>query len=417
MVGLRRRGDGRAVPAGSGRCLRLPPGNASVTHNLEEPLVAGRLEVAFHDDGMVARGRECVVETVFRTFSGPSLTRVVLGRSEDCLSVESPAGLQIQRLARTPGWHRLTLRFGPDETEISIDGQELAHGRGPQGPLTSIKLATTAADTTAPATAGVGPAAADFDDLSLIRLVEPPASLKVEPARDEARLVIGDQIFGEVRSADSERIVLNVGGRPVYLRWGEVAGLFLRRVGAQGKPVSGLQVRAEWRATPVARPTDGDFAEGALTTLSDESITLATPYSGMLTFPRASLSRLTVLGRGRRIVFDISAHHLGDEVSITKPLDPPEFEALSLERTVELAADSQGPAELVLDVLEVVPEAGDTMYSLQVRKGELRTYAIVNGRRIDYLNRHILTAQRVARAHPHRHPPRAAEGWEEHDSD
>ncbi len=386
-------------PGDSGRCLRLGADRASATHSLEEPLAAGRLEVAFRDDGPTARGREPFVDLVFRAPSGPARIRIVLGRSEDGLSVESTAGpaLQVQRLVRTPGWHRLTVRFGPDETEISIDGQELAHGRGPRGPLASLRLAVGASDGVAApplaAPGGPSPHAAEFDELSLIRLVEPPASLEIDPTQDEARLVIGDQIFGDLRSADAERMTLAVGGRKIPLRWGEVAGLYLHRVPAQGSPVSGLLVRAEWRSNPGGRPADVDFAEGALAGLSDESLTLSTPYSGTLTIPRTALARLAVVGRGRRIVVDVSSHHLGDEVPVTPPLlDPPQPDGLALDRAVDLPGDlADKPAELVLDVLQVVPEAGDTQYSLQVRKGELRTYAVVNGRRIDYVNRHVLT--------------------------
>lgn len=397
-------GDAAAAerpPAGSGRCLRLGADRASATHALEEPLAAGRLEVAFRDDGNgpAARGREPSVELVFRAPAGPARIRVVLGRSEDGLSVESTSGpaLQVQHLVRTPGWHRLTIRFGPDETEISVDGQELAHGRGPKGPLASVRLAMGAPDGAGGSPSAPSntprPAAAEFDDLSLIRLVEPPASLEIDPTQDEARLVIGDQIFGALRSADAERMTLAVGGRNVPLRWGEVAGLYLRRVPVQGTPVSGLLVRAEWRSNPGGRPADVDFAEGALAALSDESLTLNTPYSGTLTIPRPALTRLAVVGRGRRIVVDVSSHHLGDEVPVTPPLlDPPQPDGLALDRSVDLPADlAEMPAELVLDVLQVVPEAGDNQYSKQVRGGELRTYALVNGQRIDYVNRHVLT--------------------------
>ena len=67
--------------------------------------------------------------------------------------MESPDGpsLAVQRLARTPGWHRLTLRFGPEQIEIAVDGKELAHGKGPAGPLDQIKLATSSRGSTKPA--------------------------------------------------------------------------------------------------------------------------------------------------------------------------------------------------------------------------------------------------------------------------
>jgi hypothetical protein len=371
------------------RSLLMPAEGASLSHDLEEPLAAGRLELAFYDDGIVAPGRECIVEPLFRGPTGRTAIRIILGWSEESLGVESPGGpaLQVQRLARSPGWHRLTMRFGPGETEIAVDGQELAHGREPGGPLCTIRLATR---TTAAAATARAPSAS-FDDLRLIRFAEPPASLEIDPAQDEARLVVGDQIFGELRGADSERVVMAVEGRPIPLGWSEVAGLYLRRVPAQGAPIEGLLVRAEWQASAGDRPAAPDFAEGALAALSDESLILATPYSGTLTIPRGSLRRLAVTGRGRRIVLDVAAHHLGDEPSITQPLDPPQPEGLALDRTIELAAVPDRPAELVLDVVQVLPEAGDSDYSAQVRKGELRTYVAVNGRRVDYLNRHIKT--------------------------
>jgi hypothetical protein len=77
---------------------------------------------------------------------------------------------------------------------------------------------------------------------------------------------------------------------------------------------------------------------------------------------------------------------------VTTPvLDPPQPEGLTLERTITLEKLPDRPAELVLDVVEVVGESGDSRYSQQVRNGELRTYVEVNGRRIDYLNRYIKT--------------------------
>ncbi len=371
------------------RSLRLPAEGASLSRELEEPLAAGRLELAFHDDGTVAPGRECIVEPIFRGPTGRTAIRIILGWSEESLGVESPGGpaLQVQRLARARGWHRLTLRFGPGETEIAVDGQELAHGREPGGPLCAIRLATRTTESAAKAPAP----SAYFDDLRLVRFAEPPASLELDPNQDEARLVVGDQIFGELRGADADRVVMAVEGRPIPLRWSEVAGLYLRRVPVQGSPVEGLLVRAEWQAGPGDRPPVPDFAEGALLNLSDESLSMATPYAGTLTIPRRALRRLAVIGRGRRIVIDVAAHHLGDEFSVTQPLDPPQPEGLSLDRTLELPAAPVGPAELVLDVVWVVPEAGDSDYSIQVRNGELRTYVAVNGKRVDYVNRHLKT--------------------------
>src|SRR5262249_35540784 len=190
--------------------------------------------------GSVVPGRQCVLEPAFRGPTGRSVIRVILGWSEETLAVESPSGpaLAVQRLARSPGWHRLSLRFGPDLTEIAVDGKELAHGKGPDGPLIAGHLATRST------AEGAAPKAltAHFDDLQLIRFAEPPASLEIDVNQDEARLVVGDQLYGEIQHADAERVLMAVDGRPVRLRWGEVAGLYFRRSPVQGTPIEGLLV-------------------------------------------------------------------------------------------------------------------------------------------------------------------------------
>ena len=164
-----------------------------------------------------------------------------------------------------------------------------------------------------------------LDDLRLIRFAEPPASLEIDPNQDEARLVVGDQIFGEVRGADAERIEMAVEGRPIPLRWSEVSGLYFRRVPAQGTPVEGLLVRAEWQAAAADRSTRARLRRGGARWPSP-------------TIRSRSRRRMPAGSRSRGPTFggwpssagaagsslDVSAHHLGDEFSMTQPLDPPQ---------------------------------------------------------------------------------------------
>ena len=88
------------------------------------------------------------------------------------------------------------------------------------------------------------------------------------------------------------------------------------------------------------------------------------------------------------------AHHLGNEVSKAPDRST---------RPSPRGAPSSGPspstevpeagtqARLVLDVVQVVGEANGLEFSEIVRKGELRTNVWLNGREVDYLNRHITT--------------------------
>jgi hypothetical protein len=374
------------------RVLTLGSEGASVRHRLAEPLGSGRLEMAFRDDGQVVPGRRCALELTFRGTGGPSLLRVLLGWAEESLAVESPDGpsLAVQRLARTAGWHRLTLRFGPEQTEVSVDGKELAHGRGPSGPLQEMGLATgpTAVGAAAPPPG----LAARVGEIQVVRFAEPPASLEIDPSQDEARLVTGDQLFGRILEADPRRVLIEVTGQPVSLPWSEVSGLHFRREPAAARSLQGAWVRAEWRASPGEPLRELDFAEGVVTALSPGQLTLDTPYCGSLSVPLTWLTRLKVLEAGWRQVLDPAAHHLGDEIkAMPVALDPPVPEGGSLERSFTLERLEPTPLFLSLDVRDVVGETGSP-YSNLVQKGEIRTFVALNGKRIDTLNRHISTA-------------------------
>jgi hypothetical protein len=378
---------------GGRRSLRIIPGANSITHGLDEPLTSGRVDLAFHDSGKVIAGKRCGIELTFQGPSGPRSVKIDLGWGEESVAVESPGGpaLAVQRLARLPGWHRLSARFNAESTEISVDGKQLAVGKGPAGPLRTVRLGADAAgdDASGPT---ADEAAFDFDELQVIRYAEPPHSVEIDIGQDEARLIVGDQLFGAIERAGAERIAMTVDTRAVELPWSEVGGLYFQRVAVAGTPVEGTLARVEWAAGTEADPRDLDFAEGALAEVSATTIALATPYAGTLRLPRNRVRSIVIRGHGRRLVIDNASHHLGDAISVEPPLlDPPLPEGSTLERVLELPTAVDGPAFLALDVLQVVGEEVGLPFSEFVRKGELRTYVAIGGKRIDYLNRHIKT--------------------------
>ena len=323
---------------GEGRSLRLPAEGASLTHNLEEPLAAGRLELAFHDDGAIVprarvrrRARVPRPDGAGRDADHPGLVRGEPGRRVARRAVAaSPAPGPHAGLA--PPGAAVRARARP---RSPLTARNWPTAGSPEGPLCAIRLATRTTDAAAPAR----PPSAYFDDLRLIRFAEPPASLEIDASQDEARLVVGDQIFGEVRGADAERVV-DGGRRPAdRAAMGRGRRAVLPPGAGQGIPIEGLLVRAEWRSAPGDRPTDLDFAEGALLAVSDDSLTLATPYAGTLTIPRGPICRLAVLGRGRRHRHrrrgaPPGRRDLRDPARSTRPSP----KGLTLDRTVELAA-------------------------------------------------------------------------------
>ena len=187
------RRPGRPRPVGDCGFPRRVPRFVTIW---ESRWLRGRLELLFLDEGTVAAGSHWTLTLTFRGPTGPATLRVLLGWAEESLAVESPEGpaLAVQRLARSRGWHRLTLRFGTEQTEIAVDGKELAHGKGPPGPLDAIGLETKS---TGPA-AGPADLAGIVGEIHLVRFAEPPASLEIDPSQDEVRLVVGDQLYGTI---------------------------------------------------------------------------------------------------------------------------------------------------------------------------------------------------------------------------
>ena len=73
-------------------------------------------------------------------------------------------------------------QFGPEQTEISVDGKELVHGKGAGGPLIALRPSPLPAAPEAPVLSPFQGAGA-VDDLQLTRFAEPSASFAGSRAR------------------------------------------------------------------------------------------------------------------------------------------------------------------------------------------------------------------------------------------
>ena len=376
------------------RSLRLEPDGTAITTRLAEPVGRGRFEMAFRDGGAVAARSDWMVDFLFRGEGGPETIKAILGWSEESLAVQSSGGrfsLAVQRLARKPGWHRLELRFGPDAAELAVDGDSLAHGKGPSGPLVEIRIGSAVRGLVARPASG---AFAFVDDLRLVRFATGLSTDEVDPGQDEVRLVGGDQVFGSLARGDSSGVEVEVFGKLVSLPWTHVAAVRFRADPRPSRVVEGLLTRLEWRSAPGDDPKDVDAVEGALVAADAASFAIETPYAGRVSVPRDRVVRATFDGLGSRIVIDPTAHHMGDEVArAPNRLDPPQPEGGTLERafSIDRVPEPGESARLVIDVVQVVGEANGLQYSHLVRMGELRTKLSLNGREFDYINRYVLT--------------------------
>ena len=368
------------------RALGLPAGGASITTRLPEPLPSGRVEIAFWDDGQKVAGQRSFIDLTFRKPDSELATlRVVVGWADETLAVETPGGpaLTVQPLVRKAGWHRLSARFDAERASVGIDGDDLAHGRGIGGPLIEVRVATETTGAVQPP-AGLS---ATVDDLRIVRLVEPMGRFEVDPTQDEIRLASGDQIFGDVESADGESLRFRIDGHPTRTTWAEVAGVFPKRASACSAQLGGVWAEVEWRTESGDDPRDLDRVEGVVSGLDDNAMTLEVPYIGRVLVPRDAIVRVSPRGQGARIVIDARSRHLGDRVSAT--LDPPQAEAAPVELSFTLTVAPPGLATLLVDASEVIGEEGSGEYIDLVKDGQLRTSVSINGRKLDDLNHFV----------------------------
>ncbi|HXG12509.1 MAG TPA: hypothetical protein VNK04_22325 [Gemmataceae bacterium] len=362
------------------RSLRIDTPGQAAEYTLTGPLAAGRAGVNFFDPGSTS-GVRWLIEAEFARPQGPWTARFIAAADAEHYRFEAPrtAG-QAAPVPRTRGWHRLTLRFDRDYLFVGVDERLLwaSDKEGPGGPLHKLRLVCVA-----------GPGGSDkqgegfFDDLSLTRAVDDLPHRAADVTQDEAWLLAGDQLLGRVVRADRHAVELEGWvGRQTFT-WGEVRGLFLRRENPPPQTTEGEHVRVWLHAAAGGEP---DQLEGVLQSLDDRRLVLRHAVLGEVEIERGRLLRLRGLFHGRRVELDNNFHHLGDPRRVVPELQPARAEGPTLRRTFRL---DTVPTGVRLEVQVVHLKGPGDGIGAALERGELRTEVVVNGQRVDYLNRHV----------------------------
>jgi hypothetical protein len=341
------------------------PGQA-LTYAPAAPPDAGRVGVNFRDaDAAGARWR-CVL----RFGAGKDeRTLAVTVAGGDAYEVEAPVDGEARRVARSAGWHRLTVQFSEDTLRVLCDDAVLWYSleHGPGGPLRQVALACEEAK---PGPARGSVAWAEF---SLARAADEPPLPPGDAEQDEALTADGDQIFGDVLRADGRAVEVQGTFGKRSLPWADLRGVRFRRGAAPAHTTTGAHVRLWVDSGLDAEP---DVLDGVVAALDDKALTLQHALLGEVRVGRDRVRRLRPLFFGRRVELDNGAHHLGDGKRAVAGLSPPRAEGPALKLSVRLDA---APAEARLTLFAVRPAgAADAGPPTEV---------VVNGRRVDYLNR------------------------------
>jgi hypothetical protein len=343
------------------RSLLLKNPGQEAFYKLPTPLKAGRCGVNLHDPG-ATEGARWLVEAEF----GKQAIKILLAGAGDAYAVETDlAAGTTRRLARAAGWHRLNFRFTPDYFLVGVDDRLLWESgkQGPGGALTSIRLACIA-----PNSDKTPRGEFFFDDFSVARQVDVLAHKFGDLSQDELWLLSGDQLFGHVLRADRRSI--DVRGRfgKKTFAWADVRGMFLESQALPPKSSDGEHVRV-WLRSGVGSETDQ--LVGVLRALDERRLTLRHALLGDLELERTRLHQLRWLLHGRRIELDNGRHHLGDK-----------------ER------GGEGPTLRTTFNLDKVPKSARLVVHII---GVAQTSMILNGKRVDVLNRHVNGLAKEAR--------------------
>ena len=276
--------SGKPAVEGDPPAVRLSEPGQRMAYAPPEPPEAGRVGVNFRDRD--AAGGRWLAELRFQGDGEVHTLRVTLAGPGDAYEVEAPGvSGDAQRLARSPGWHRLEVRFSRDSLAVLCDDAVLWSDvrRGPGGTLRQISLACVEA-----AKSGQARGRVEFTEFALSRSVDEPPRPPGDAGQDEVWLADGDQLFGAIPHIGLRDVELQGRFGKRSLPWSGVRSCWFKRAVAP-RPAEGAHVRL-WIDSGL--DMEPDILDGVLKSLDDKQLILQHASLGELHVPRGRLRRL-----------------------------------------------------------------------------------------------------------------------------
>lgn len=276
---------GKPAVDGDPPVVRLSQPGQRLAYTPAELPEAGRVGVNFRDRD--ATGARWLAELRFQGDGEVHTLRVTLAGSGAAYEVEPPdVGGDAHRVVRSPGWHRLEVRFG-DSLAVLCDDVVLWSDlhQGPGGTLRQVSLACVEA-----AKAGEARGQVEFAEFALTRSVDEPPRPPGDAGQDEVWLADGDQLFGDGLGIGLRAVELQGRFGKRSLPWSDVRGCWFKH--AAPPPAEGSHVRL-WIDSGL--DPEPDILDGVLKSLDDKQLTLQHSSLGDLHVPRGRLRRLRPL--------------------------------------------------------------------------------------------------------------------------
>lgn len=340
--------------------LKLSGAGAAAELTLPTNLTEGRLETRIRTHENPA-GAAWLLQATLGDGKSEKTVRILLAGSSDAADV-------IDATSRSAGWHSLALRFHPTYVLVGFDQKvRWSSTERDLGPLRKLSLVCQGS-------ADEVQGAVFFDDLTIAQIAPIFRPTDRIQARDSLCLRAGDQLFGTLAKADPETIEFRGRFEGSRFSWAEVWGIDLHAPAAPVHRSTGQHARVRFLSTLAS--SEADEVVGVIQAIDARSMTLEHPVLGKIMVERRRLLSIQPLFFGTRIELGHEVCVLGEAGS--KVTDVPGAvakPALTKSFKVDVA-----PKQVTL-ALEVAP--------LSNNESEGRTDVLVNGARVETLERHL----------------------------
>lgn len=359
------------------------PGDAA-EYRLPNPIAGGWVEARFFDSGTTQPGPQWFCEFEFNSKAGVRKLQILLGWDADSYGLATPQGpsFPVQRLARRTGWNRIGLNFSPESTTVLVNDAVLTHREVGIGSLRLVRfIVRPSPDAEGSAPAG-GETAGQIDDLQIAATVGSDSERQPSRDQDDIMLTSGDELFGHIESATPRAVTIKGEFGTLPVAWTELHQIHLTPRPSPMKSVAGQRVRAQFssNADTQARRPDRDTLDAVVCELSDEAILLDHPHIGPVRILRGQLREMEFLAAGRWLAIDPRFHHFGDQVDVRLQVPHPGGSDRSFEFSLDRVPER---ASLVLYAVGMEPMVSGAEFAKRLENDEWRTYASVNGQKLD----------------------------------
>jgi hypothetical protein len=201
-------------------------------------------------------------------------------------------------------------------------------------------------------------------------------------SQDELFLSRGDQVYGAAPRAARAGVEWAGKHGQRTIPWGEVREVRFREQPAAPRAIKGEHVSLHLRP---GAGTGYDRLEGVFRALDERRLVIHHAALGDVVIDRAALERLRGVFHGHRLEVDVGWHHLGTSLVPAMAVPRPRGNNLRCSFALD---DVPREARLTVRAAHLVGPGDGKDVAAALARGVLRTEVLVNGRLVDYLNRH-----------------------------